>query len=352
MKRAFIAYTSFHLLNVLEFVLSNDIKDADLFSLCMFRDHEGVMDRIIQAHVFDNVYVCDASTLQKNEKMWTFIGMLSPSLLVRHLFGIGDIRSKDYLEIYFSVPTRFIDIFMSMYKDARVLAYDDGLGSYLGDVFSNELGRKYKAVMSLFGIKKRYPECVYLNNPDFSIAEYNCTVKPLTGGALSDEHKSLIYGIFDVKYDGEYDRYKCIYLNQPHSDSVVAAYTEDEKNILDVLDKEKTLVRLHPREKNKEFYSAFEIDKGSMWELLCMDHIGDDHVLVSRFSTALFTPKMICSKEPTVIFTYDLARDSGVNDRMKDMIEVLRKSYSDPGKIIIPGSVDEFRQALIRGCHG
>ena len=347
MKTAFIAYTPFHILNVLSHVYTYGIKDADLYVICMFKPYEDMMQKIRDLGLFSNVYVTDVDRLQKNEKLWSFYGVVDPQTMVKHLFGQKGVKSKNYTDIYFSYPTRFIDDFINMYKDAHVYAYDDGLGSYIGDVFRKDLGRKYEMVKSVMGVKDRYPECVYLNNAKFSITERECPTKPLKARDLTSEEQKNINSVFGFNETDDYQKYRFIYLNRPHSDSKDAeSYINDERRILNELPKDKTIIRLHPRETDLSFYEGFAFDENKGWELLCMNCLTVSNVLISGYSTAQFTPKMFYDKEPYVVFIYKLIDDLCVDAEMERMIDRLRDSYRDPGKIVVPATLEDLRDVM------
>ena len=344
MKTAFIAYTPFHLLNVLSYVYTYGIKDADLYAICMFKPYEDMMERIKKLGLFSNVYVADVNHLQKNEKLWTLIGMPNPQGYVKHLFVESGVKSKNYTDIYFSYPTRFIDVFISIYKNAHVYAYDDGLGSYIGDVFKESLGSKYEFVQSIFGVKHR---CIYLNNAEFSIASRDCPTKPLKDRELTAEERLNINSVFGFSETDDYAKYRYIYLNRPHSDAKdVEVYKSDECKILNELPSNQTIIRLHPRETNLSFYDGFAFDENKGWELLCMNCLSDSNVLISGYSTAQFTPKMFYDKEPYVIFIYKLISDLVVNSEMERMIDRLKESYRNPDKIMIPQNHDELKMMI------
>ncbi len=77
-KSAFIAYTPFHLLNILSYVLTNNIKNADLYVIHNFSSYEGIEERIKDTKVFANVYYANDNM---REKIWKAVGLFAPGLM-------------------------------------------------------------------------------------------------------------------------------------------------------------------------------------------------------------------------------------------------------------------------------
>jgi hypothetical protein len=86
-----------------------------------------------------------------------------------------------------------------------------------------------------------------------------------------------------------------------------------------------------------------------MWELISLLELSSNHVLISWFSTAQFTPNMLHRKEPWVIFLYEIFRDGVSEESYKEMIKltnILKMNYTNKHKIIVPNSVESLKNEL------
>lgn len=104
------------------------------------------------------------------------------------------------------------------------------------------------------------------------------------------------------------------------------------------------LVKLHPSTKNKKYPNNTELYCGKVpFEILMSLFSFDNKVLVSIFSTACFSPKMILDQEPYVFFLYKIVdKEYHINKQFVTSIDKLRKKYRDKSKIFVPETVDEF----------
>jgi hypothetical protein len=123
------------------------------------------------------------------------------------------------------------------------------------------------------------------------------------------------------------------------------------KSIVDgsmkILKSSSFVYRVHPIEKiENSFYKNFcKLDKyQNMWEIECQNSITSDHILMSFFSTASFTPKLLYGKEPYLIFLDRLTGYDFLNS--DNLIRGLKSLYKNPKKIMQPKSVDELFEII------
>ena len=111
------------------------------------------------------------------------------------------------------------------------------------------------------------------------------------------------------------------------------------------------VVRVHPRQADKQVPGLQRDTYANLWELECMEQIGSDHVLIGAFSTAQFMPKLLKNAEPTVICTYKLLFNDLTDpfwQGAEKFIADFKAMYSDPEKIQVPETLDELRELLPR----
>lgn len=247
--------------------------------------------------------------------------------------------------------------FVFSFGRAEVYMFEDGLGSYLrsqsytmasaADRFFEKLtGRGADTIK----IKKLFLFC-----PDFYEGE-NKRITEAIASPFEDKAVSEIMSeLFPEDDSDTYSANRYVLLGQP-GDCVDEAQRvkndEAEQAIVDIIKEtvgDDTVVRPHPRQ-DPAIYKALKTDtRGVSWELSCVKKLRDDSVLIGRYSTAQFTPKLLCNKETVVIFTNLLYPDESKSrmDNIQESIERLKRIYSDKQKIYCPADTDEFKSILL-----
>ena len=344
-KTAFILWTPFQLFSAIHFIVDKKlVGKADAYIICQSPNAEETVNKVVTSGIFSSVKTTSIEKIETNQKIWEFIGsFISSKAFIRHLFG-NDTSFHNYDKVFFSVPTRTNDIFVIANNYPEVNGLEDGIGSYSGDIFSINLGEKYKFFKRIRCRHKYDVHSLYLFRPEFYDGTSNINILNLVNDSNSYKDASAItHQIFNIGENlDNYSTYKNIYLNQPVSAfSNIDAQIKDEKSIYNLISSSlnnNLLVRLHPRESHTELYGNCIVDHcNPMWELVCSDIINEDYCLISCFSTAQFTPKLLFNKEPKLVFTYPLY--SNLADETKEnyasMVRRLRSIYSKPEKIII-----------------
>ena len=73
-----------------------------------------------------------------------------------------------------------------------------------------------------------------------------------------------------------------------------------------------------------------------------------DNILVTTFSTAVFSPKIICGQEPRVIFLIRAllenngSESEGKMDSFDRFAMGVKEMYRDPSRVFIPRTLDEM----------
>ena len=85
-----------------------------------------------------------------------------------------------------------------------------------------------------------------------------------------------------------------------------------------------------------------------MLDLEAADFVNEDSILISFFSTAAFTPKLLYGKEPYLLFLYKLIREPVFH--ADQVVDGLRRCYFRPEKIMVPETITELL-TLIEGLE-
>lgn len=175
--------------------------------------------------------------------------------------------------------------------------------------------------------------------------------------------ESVISEIYiDKISEGEMSNNSIIYFDQPIKLGDFAHFQITESEVFDLLKKtlpeERLKVKIHPKLKQKDMDK--NIVKSLVFEpyFVKNQEILDNLVLISLSSTALFSPKLIFDREPTVIFIYKLfdqyfsqqdVKDEFIcytNGSFDSAVDKLRSLYSNKNKVICVSTLKELEKIL------
>lgn len=345
----FVCWTPYQVFNAINFVM-NDVEGArgntDIYIYHDFGNSLKLSEQLKKADIFCHVY--DIEVYDKRKKIWyskfnKIKRLLMPYSTVKHFLKADiDVRKQGYKTLVISGNNLFSINMYNCIKGLQVYFIDDGTGTYFGDLRERDITLLYKIFNKLFGrgpmsydVKK-----LYINNKEICRSTICENVEQLPDIVKDSETDKSLCRVFDYKESDAYSKNRFIYLTQPLFETSAGQSAEvTEQNILSRLNGD-LLLRVHPRQ-NKEEYSGYTVDEtNNLWELECVRHITDDHVLIGGFSTAQFMPKILSGAEPTLIFTYKLYGD--IMPTADDTIALLKTVYKDQSKIVVVETMDEL----------
>ncbi|RGR73078.1 hypothetical protein DWY25_10990 [Holdemania filiformis] len=358
MKYAICCATPYQTLNAIN-LLCNHLSESDEIDL-YFRNFteetNAILSKIREYNIVINIFEYNLKNKNKiiSYLFNDFLQASFPALFIRSIVKDKWVKSnKNYDYITITSGTELEVALTRVFKNAKTIAYDDGLGSYTGDIVHDH---KLNLIWRILGrtTKNISPEVLYVNNKEFCECSLSLRKEKLIRiNEANENYQNMISDIFNYKkeHGDKYNKKKFVYLTQPLEELFVKP-TECKKSIENCLNNfyDKGIIRLHPRD-CAESFSMFEIDASStLWELICNMAITDDHVLISSCSTAQLIPKLMYGKEPWIIFTYKLfnPKDKTVIDkRFKPIVDKIKRVYQNKGKIIIPESEAELLSSLV-----
>lgn len=174
-----------------------------------------------------------------------------------------------------------------IYPTASIIAYDDGLGSYVGDIVHDH---KLNIIWKLLGRRTDsiWPECLYVNNVEFCDSKLSKNKKKLLAlENTKDNYSSMVYDIFGVSNSSVYDSRHLVYLSQPLGElgANMDRYEDLIENALNEF-KEFGIYRKHPRDSRKTMLEFIQDDSNCIWELICGDRVDNNSVLIGIYSLA------------------------------------------------------------------
>lgn len=362
-KYLFICSSQYTILNSINTVLNNveECKgNADIVIFHRTADMKNISERIKKSKIFENVYD------------FSFINNMSPvSLLMLFVFPDFFLNKmcltdnsiclmKNRYSVLVSQSQLYASLFRRINMNAEVWFIEEGLSSYTSRTVDPSRRSVYFRLANriLFGrnlltdvkMQLLYKPEMYSGNID------NVKKLPISKG----ESNMLYNRIFEYRDTALYNCHKFVYLGTVYHGLKKLMLNPNEASD-DLEDKCKYIVesamrvpiktnfiyRAHPIEKiDDDYYKKFcEFDiYHNMWEIECQNTITDDHILVSFFSTASFTPKMLYDKEPYVIFLYKILGVEFFN--ANELICSLRSVYNNPQKVIVVESIDELLETI------
>lgn len=349
MKYAICAATPFQLLNALNLVV-NHLKEDDEKDL-FFRNFSDEMAEYLEKlrgyNLFDHIYEYDLNV--KRDLLNDFVQARFPSLYLKGLIKPEFvIHECDYNCITVTSGTELECALSRIYCDAKTIAYDDGLGSYIGDMIHD---KKMHLLWRICGRNNDHirPDALYINNIEFcqsTISNNHIALKRFAES--SEKYRKMVLDIFGIKISELYRTHRICYLTQPKeryfSDSVTSK--EIERILLEFSDD--CFVRVHPRDTEKNrIEEIFQVDDSKgVWELICQTAITNKHILIGGVSTAQLIPKLLYNMEPWLIFTYKLysvdKKYSKDYQTYEALVKRIQMAYKDKYKIFIPESLEEL----------
>ena len=352
-KSTFIIWTPLHLFNALRFILSRGlIGRCDAFYICQSDGMEKYYQGVLSEGIFKNIYSSSHEKLKKNQRFWEVTaGLFYPPAYVWHMFG-REATDNRYDMLFMSVPTRLNDAIIRANDCREIVGYDDGTGSYLGNLYDCSLGRKYELIKKTISNSSYQVTKAYINNPEIADQGGDIEYEKLLARDLTDGEREQVKRVFGYK-DNVYLT-PFIYLNQPIKEITSNHESiQTEEKIIEILTKElgsELSVRMHPREKDKELYRGLKLnDNTQMWEIICSEENIDEKVLISSFSTAQFTPKLLFNKEPYIIFTIKMLEEYCEKKTISNaerLINLLKDKYTRKSRVISVNNKKELEETL------
>lgn len=350
-KYGILITTNFQLLSLLKIVLSSKSEFEDII---LFLSKNIVLcyekkKKILEIEKIKKIYL--VNEYEQGLKNKKFVKTLIDTINKKSFLNYVDCNIEYFFE-YSIVPHNSMinSMFLHCFKHSKLQYIDDGLGSYYKNV-DNLNCNSFRRFIQRITLQAPTAEKIYLNCPE--LVQYKSYYDVLY--IPFDDNYEINNKLHDVFCINTYKKYKAksiIYLSQPFSELDVGDYKDIENSIFDIISpkyKDAVYLRKHPSEKNKYFDKGqieLDVNEG-MWELLCPIVLDDSNILISFCSAAQFTPKMMCQKEPFIIFLFELY-DTNYNTKAdcQKSVDMLIKSYKAKNKIFIPKSLNELSKVL------
>jgi hypothetical protein len=260
-----------------------------------------------------------------------------------------NIKQEKYTDIYLSFPDIIIQIGIKKVhknnKNVKIHLYEDGTAGYTNALRQNKkIKILYNKITGSGRIIDRYDELLVFKPELMPPTNITLTkIPPLNvDDIIMKNILNKVFGYYDEKIDE-----RIVFLEQPYS---LEALYKEIANIAKIILKDNYIIKLHPRSKSYYYdnYDNYNLyDNNSIpWEIICLNSNIENKILISFYSTATITNKIIFDKEPILIFLFDipeLKRIYSLNAETRNFIQKFKKTYNNSDRIIIPKSIDELK---------
>lgn len=357
LTNAIVCNTPFQLLNAINIVANNvESGKYDLYLYGEFRNSESILSNVLKSNLFNKVFFIKKNNNVKNSKLRTFVKLVRPSYILKDFIYEDDSfkNLKSYYSRVFVGDGNLIGVYLlKKNPTAELIMFDDGIATNVGNALFDTIGPFYKKIGRLFRLGVYYFNVskLYVTNKDFCKSTITDNILQLPFLTPANFATKIAKDVFSYNSNTQLNLYKNVYLGQPLEEK--QGFNGNKplffKNQIPQFN-ENLLVRLHPRQNSNEFNNECVDNVNNMWELECMNSISDDHVLIGFCSTAHLMPKLLCDKEPYIIFLYELfLNDKNTKEYENDcsVVETVKELYRRKEKVLVPKTVQELAEFFI-----
>lgn len=362
-KHLFICSSQYAILNSINAVLNNAKYSNGNSDIVIFHRTDNMKNlsiKIKKSKLFENVY--DFPFINKMNSFSLLKLLLFPKFFLKKLSLNEKLinLTKDYYSVLISQSLLYASLFGRINKNAELYLIEDGLSSYTTrtiDPFKRSVYFRFANKLVFKGALLSNVKKQLLYEPNMYLGERNNIIKLPT---LKSENNIFYNKLFGYRDNTLYDSHQFVYLGAPFfglKDLMVNSNDGGDnfeerceiimKSAISATKKTKFIYRQHPIEKIDESYyknNCIFDTHHNMWEIECQNTITDNHIIVSFFSTASFTPKMLFGKEPYVIFLYKTLGIEFFN--ANKLVNSLQSLYNNPKKIILVEDLDQLKRVI------
>ena len=350
---AFFCSTPYQILVAINIKLTQyEDEEADIYILNHFDNAKKIVENLEDKSIFSSVNYTDCINFTKSfssNKLIRFYEKANVYLNYRSITEkYFDFKNKFYDEVYLTYPDVIIQLAIKTLSQQnnklKINLYEDGTGGYTS--FNPSFFKKlFNLVFGFDEVVDKYHSINIFQPELYSGSTQNNNIIVNKIPKINTKSKKLKYLINDIfSYKDNYDiNEKIIFLEQPLH--FVEGLNSDIKNIADEVLSKEYIIKLHPRT-NENNYDNFNIYKNNSipWEVINLNSDLEDKVLVSYYSTACVSPKIIFDQEPIIIFLYNIQGLKDIlTDETKKFIEKFQDLYEDQSKIFIPETIKELK---------
>tara|TARA_B100000886_G_scaffold190530_1_gene131113 strand:+ start:10326 stop:11429 length:1104 start_codon:yes stop_codon:yes gene_type:complete len=362
-KHLFICFSKYAILNSINLLINNNIynnKNSDLVVFHRTLDMKQLSKNLRNENIFRNIF--DFPFINKKGTFYLLKLFLFPRYFLSKISSnyFSKQITKQTYDVLISQNLLYASLFGRINSDAEIFLIEDGLSSYTSRTINPIKRSIYFQIANKFIFKNSILSSIkkqFLYKPKMFFGDGKNVLKI---PKINSDSYHLYNKIFSYKKNVLYKSNKLVYLGVPFFGlkDLMLNPNEATKNfevkcnyilneITNISKKNKFIYRKHPIEnidqltcKNNFIFDRIE----NTWEIECLNSISKQHIIVSFFSTASFTPKMLFDKEPYLIFLY---KTLGIDFFNADkLVNDLKSLYKNPKKVILLEDINMIKDII------
>lgn len=360
MRIVFLCSTPYQLFNAV--IMKGNHFPEHTVDLCVFNYFKGSADlvnRLEESGLFNEVVECRFKDkhlqLVAKEKLSRLCHKLRYHF--GHRFEIEkQLPNKKYDSVFFSnqdpINEIIVKILFRRNPSIEINHFEDGWVDYIFP-YKYFYGKQTKRMNCFWKTPKEYftRENSYFYRPDIAVASIdNPNVKQIK--SVSKGADMYINQVFGYTKDAVITA-NVIYFDTLQENKLGISMQEHMKVLgycSFLLEKENIVVKKHPRnfsDKYEEKGYIVYANQSVPFEVICANQNFERKLLISSFSTACFSPKILFDQEPFVILTYKLTgNEAELDEETKKYLKQIKNNYRQSNRIIIPESVEQLKNGI------
>ena len=331
--------------------------EVDLYILDHAEQNQQYFDALRNAGIFHSVYFLHSKQMTGGNNANPLVRYLKASwYLMRGKTLLQQIPSLPVYDRFFiptpDVPSQLL-YYAAKKKNPSVCLYMFEEGTFAYNYFEHEFGKVKKLFLRILfqsDIMHDY-QGAYVYHPGLLNNVKNLPIYQLQ--PISKHNKVLVDFYLALSgYDpASHGRIKneVLFFDQPFLFTEINQQQYELYDVIrSILPQDCLQVKLHPRTSNHPYEKVLPFQVSS--EIMEMNESFEDKTLISVFSTACLSPKMLFDEEPVVVLLYklvDLHLMTNINENTFQIAYQIRSMYRDQSKVKIPETLEDLKRILM-----
>ncbi|MDD4566018.1 MAG: hypothetical protein PHE79_11165 [Eubacteriales bacterium] len=354
MKIGFYCATSYHVMVAVNLMLTKYSEmQGTIYILNHFQGVEILKERLESTGLFEEVIIIKLNNKSLSAKIRRIVGIVFPCKELRSIYNHFTFDEFIFFAYDFINATLIIKKSIQQGCTCNFAFGDDGVGSYFGDIYTPP--KKVDLILKIMN-RKIYLSIIntlYVFVPELVFSNLHLKPQPIPHFDYNNARfRTIMRSIWPNTLD-KIEEKKIVYFQEKVDDNVKSVIEQSERLIFCKIDElgklDSTIIKLHPRTDDYDCCpKEYLLKDRTPFEVFLFDHNIEDKILISVFSTTLFTPFLLFGQRPKLILTHKLLGDTITPHvpKLEHFLTEFITRYGNEKRIFVPENIDEFKAAV------